>query len=167
MGKYCLQAAVFFALEVYVSSFSTSLSPGLMKNSYRLRTSLNWKCFFPSKERSLLIERRTCLSHLTSTRHIKHISTRSGKGGMGEPNLVDAEKYTEKAFEALQRLPDVAQKFGQQYIEADILFYSLLQDETTQRFLSKAAGKGSFSSMMRQLAQVINWFKSPSIASEL
>jgi hypothetical protein len=73
---------------------------------------------------------------------------------MGEPNLVDPEKYTEKSFEALQRLPDVAEKFGQQYIEADLLFYSLLQDETAQRFLSKAAGKGSFSSMMRQLAQV-------------
>ncbi len=73
---------------------------------------------------------------------------------MGEPNLADAEKYTEKAFEALQRLPTVAEKFGQQIIEVDMLFYSLLQDETVQRFISKAAGKGSFSSMMRQLAQV-------------
>ena len=90
----------------------------------------------------------------------KH-ALRSSKGGMGgDSGLVDAEKYTERAFDALQRLPGIAEKFQQQFIEADLLFYSLLQDETAQRILSKAAGKGSFSSMMRQLAQSFEQYAS-------
>eukprot|EP00281_Chroomonas_sp_CCMP1168_P031143 CAMPEP_0206239618 /NCGR_PEP_ID=MMETSP0047_2-20121206/15489_1 /ASSEMBLY_ACC=CAM_ASM_000192 /TAXON_ID=195065 /ORGANISM="Chroomonas mesostigmatica_cf, Strain CCMP1168" /LENGTH=984 /DNA_ID=CAMNT_0053664321 /DNA_START=198 /DNA_END=3152 /DNA_ORIENTATION=- len=74
-------------------------------------------------------------------------------GGGGDGDLMNMESYTEKAFEALQRLSPAAQKFSQQYIEAELMLYALLQDETAQRVLSKAAGKGAFSSMIRQLVQ--------------
>ncbi|EKX55206.1 hypothetical protein GUITHDRAFT_83719 [Guillardia theta CCMP2712] len=67
--------------------------------------------------------------------------------------MLDAQQYTEKAFAAMQRLPEVAEKFKQQFLEAEILFHSCLQDETVQRIVSKAAGKGAFSSLMQQLVQ--------------
>jgi len=71
----------------------------------------------------------------------------------GDAGMLDAQQYTEKAFAAMQRLPEVAERFKQQFLEADILFYSCLQDETVQRIVSKAAGKGAFSSLMQQLVQ--------------
>jgi ATP-dependent Clp protease ATP-binding subunit ClpB len=71
----------------------------------------------------------------------------------GEGSLVDGEKYTEKAFAVMQKLAGIAERFNQQYIEADILLYAALQDETAQKIVSKAAGKGAFSSMMQQLVQ--------------
>jgi hypothetical protein len=75
-------------------------------------------------------------------------------------DLFNAERYTEKAFESLQRLSPYAEKFSQQFIESELMLYSLLQDETVQRVLSKAAGKGAFSSMMRQLAQEVEAYVS-------
>jgi len=78
----------------------------------------------------------------------------SGKPGAGgEPNMMNQELYTEKAFEALQRLPGIADNFKQQFLEVDVLLYSLLSDETCQRILSKAAGKGAFSSLMQQMVR--------------
>lgn len=80
-------------------------------------------------------------------------STICMSGAGGEPNLMNQELYTEKAFEALQRLPGIADNFKQQFLEVDLLLYSLLQDETCQRILSKAAGKGAFSSLMQQMVR--------------
>mmetsp|Transcript_32097 Transcript_32097/g.102208 ORF Transcript_32097/g.102208 Transcript_32097/m.102208 type:complete len:957 (-) Transcript_32097:695-3565(-) len=74
-------------------------------------------------------------------------------GNSGDAGMLDAQQYTEKAFAAMQRLPEVAEKFKQQFLEAEILFHSCLQDETVQRIVSKAAGKGAFSSLMQQLVQ--------------
>jgi histone H3/H4 len=76
----------------------------------------------------------------------------------GDGSLVDGEKYTEKAFVIMQKLAGVAERFQQQFIEAELLLYASLQDETVQRILSKAAGKGSFSSMMQQLVQDVEKF---------
>ena len=39
------------------------------------------------------------------------------------------------------------------HTQVDLLLYSLLQDETCQRILSKAAGKGAFSSLMQQMVR--------------
>eukprot|EP00285_Hemiselmis_virescens_P003132 CAMPEP_0173415370 /NCGR_PEP_ID=MMETSP1356-20130122/84822_1 /TAXON_ID=77927 ORGANISM="Hemiselmis virescens, Strain PCC157" /NCGR_SAMPLE_ID=MMETSP1356 /ASSEMBLY_ACC=CAM_ASM_000847 /LENGTH=1012 /DNA_ID=CAMNT_0014377611 /DNA_START=153 /DNA_END=3191 /DNA_ORIENTATION=- len=72
-------------------------------------------------------------------------------GGGGE--TINGDTYTEKAFEALQRLAPAAEKYSVQFIEAELLLLSLLQDDTVQRILSKAAGKGAFSSMMSRLVQ--------------
>ena len=73
-------------------------------------------------------------------------------------SLVDGEKYTEKAFAIMQKLAGIADRFKQQYIEADLLLYASLQDETVQKIVSKAAGKGAFSSMMQQLVQDVERF---------
>jgi ATP-dependent Clp protease ATP-binding subunit ClpA len=59
-------------------------------------------------------------------------------------------KYTEMALAIMQKLSGTAERFKQQYIEAELLLYVSLQDETNQRIISKAAGKGSFSCMMQQ-----------------
>ena len=75
-----------------------------------------------------------------------------------EGSLVDGEKYTEKAFAVMQKLAGVADRFKQQYIEADLLLYASLQDETVQKIVSRAAGKGAFSSMMQQLVQDVEKF---------
>ena len=64
--------------------------------------------------------------------------------------LVDSEKYTEKSLAIMQKLSGTAERFKQQYIEAELLLYVSLQDETNQRIISKTAAKGSFSSMMQQ-----------------
>jgi ATP-dependent Clp protease ATP-binding subunit ClpB len=76
----------------------------------------------------------------------------------GDGSLVEGEKYTEKALAVMQKLAGIAERFNQQYIEADILLYAALQDETAQKILSKAAGKGAFSSMMQQLVQDVEKF---------
>jgi ATP-dependent Clp protease ATP-binding subunit ClpA len=67
-------------------------------------------------------------------------------------------KYTERALAIMRKLSGTAERFKQQYIEADLLLYVSLQDETNQRIISKAAGKGSFSSMMQQLVQDVEKF---------
>ena len=82
------------------------------------------------------------------TVRLRPLAMQAGDGG-----LVDGEKYTEKAFAIMQKLAGAAERFSQQYIEAELLLYAALQDETVQRILSKAAGKGAFSSMMQQLVQ--------------
>jgi len=86
--------------------------------------------------------------------------------GVGGDGSIDGETYTERAFEALQRLAPAAERFSQQFIEAELLLYSLLQDETCQRILSKAAGKGAFSSMMSRLVQDVESYisKQPKVA---
>jgi len=75
-----------------------------------------------------------------------------------EGGLVDGEKYTEKAFAVMQKLAGIADRFKQQYIEADLLLYASLQDETVQKIVSKAAGKGAFSSMLQQLVRDVEKF---------
>jgi len=89
----------------------------------------------------------------------------SGGPGGGD-GTIDGETYTERAFEALQRLAPAAERFSQQFIEAELLLYSLLQDETCQRILSKAAGKGAFSSMMSRLVQDVEAYiaKQPKVS---
>eukprot|EP00292_Cryptomonas_paramecium_P001893 CAMPEP_0113673900 /NCGR_PEP_ID=MMETSP0038_2-20120614/7107_1 /TAXON_ID=2898 /ORGANISM="Cryptomonas paramecium" /LENGTH=905 /DNA_ID=CAMNT_0000590395 /DNA_START=13 /DNA_END=2726 /DNA_ORIENTATION=+ /assembly_acc=CAM_ASM_000170 len=94
---------------------------------------------------------------------INRVVSLSSKAGNEDSNLMNGDKYTEKGFEALQRLASISDKFSQQFIEADLLFYSLLQDDTAQRIMSKAAGKGSFSSMMRQLAQAFEEYASANL----
>lgn len=76
----------------------------------------------------------------------------------GDEGSLDGEKYTEKAFAIMQKLAGIADRFKQQYIEAELLLYASLQDETVQKIVSKAAGKGAFSSMMQQLVQDVEKF---------
>ena len=59
-------------------------------------------------------------------------------------------RYTEMALAIMRKLSGTAERFKQQYIEAELLLYVSLQDETNQRIISKTAAKGSFSSMMQQ-----------------
>jgi len=70
-------------------------------------------------------------------------------------NVLNPQLYTEKAWECLSRLADLAKKNGQQVIESELLLLSLLEDETAERFLSKAASIAQCSenaASLRQLA---------------
>uniref|UniRef100_A0A6U4NMW4 Clp R domain-containing protein n=1 Tax=Hemiselmis andersenii TaxID=464988 RepID=A0A6U4NMW4_HEMAN len=110
-----------------------------------------------------LPNRRT--GRASPTHPATRLSMSSGPG-VGGDGSIDGETYTERAFEALQRLAPAAERFSQQFIEAELLLYSLLQDETCQRILSKAAGKGAFSSMMSRLVQDVESYisKQPKVA---
>jgi len=86
---------------------------------------------------------------------VNTISLHMQSGAAGEPNLANQDLYTEKAFAILQNLPAVADRFSQQFLEVELLLYASLQDETVQRILSKAAGKGAFSSFMQQILEAV------------
>ena len=106
----------------------------------------SWLC--PS-----LLPTRAVLNFAPRGRSVVRLRMQAGDG-----SLVDGEKYTEKALAVMQKLAGIAERFNQQYIEADLLLYAALQDETAQKILSKAAGKGAFSSMMQQLVQDVEKF---------
>jgi ATP-dependent Clp protease ATP-binding subunit ClpB len=106
----------------------------------------SWLC--PS-----LLPTRAVLNFAQRGRSVVRLRMQAGDG-----SLVEGEKYTEKALAVMQKLAGIAERFNQQYIEADILLYAALQDETAQKILSKAAGKGAFSSMMQQLVQDVEKF---------
>jgi hypothetical protein len=106
----------------------------------------SWLC--PS-----LLPTRAVLNFAPRGRSVVRLRMQAGDG-----SLVEGEKYTEKALAVMQKLAGIAERFNQQYIEADILLYAALQDETAQKILSKAAGKGAFSSMMQQLVQDVEKF---------
>jgi ATP-dependent Clp protease ATP-binding subunit ClpB len=60
--------------------------------------------------------------------------------GGGVDNIMNPNSYTEKAWEAIQKLPQYGDKYSAQYVEAPILFKSLLdegQGGLTQRILAK------------------------------
>lgn len=65
----------------------------------------------------------------------------SPSGGGGVDNIMNPNAYTEKAWESIQKLPQYGDKYGAQFVEAPILFKSLLdegQGGLTQRILAKA-----------------------------
>ncbi|KAA8491801.1 Chaperone protein ClpB 2 [Porphyridium purpureum] len=70
-----------------------------------------------------------------NTRALRMVGT-SGSGDAAD--LLKAELYTEKAWEALGRLSALAQKHKQQVIESEVLLLSLLEDDLAQRFVQKA-----------------------------
>lgn len=60
--------------------------------------------------------------------------------GSGVDNIMNPNSYTEKAWENIQKLPQYGDKYGAQFVEAPILFKSLLdegQGGLTQRILAK------------------------------
>jgi len=98
------------------------------------------------------------LRHSSSGRKTIRLQPLHMQAGGGEGNLVDGEKYTEKALAIMQKLTGTADRFKQQFIEAELLLYATLQDETVQKIILKAAGKGVFSSIMQQLVQDVEKF---------
>ena len=58
----------------------------------------------------------------------------------GVDNIMNPNSYTEKAWDNIQKLPQYGDKYGAQFVEAPILFKSLLdegQGGLTQRILAK------------------------------
>jgi ATP-dependent Clp protease ATP-binding subunit ClpB len=64
-----------------------------------------------------------------------------GGGGGPDGNLLNAERYTEKAWAALARLATLARDYQQQVIESEFLLLSLLDDELATRILDKAGAR--------------------------
>ena len=59
----------------------------------------------------------------------------------GVENPMNPERYTEKAWEAIVKLPQYADKYGQQYVEATFVLKGLLDEGAAglaQRVLTKA-----------------------------
>ena len=54
-------------------------------------------------------------------------------------NILDPSGYTERAWEALQRLSGIAKGYSQQVIESEVLLSAVLEDELARRLLTKAA----------------------------
>jgi len=65
--------------------------------------------------------------------------------GDGPQNPMNPNIYTEKAFDAIAKLPQYADKFSTQYVEAPLLLRSLLDDKAGlgQRVLNKAGVDGN------------------------
>lgn len=135
-----------------VSTYALFSRRGSASTSAAARSPSPWQHSHLASSASLAVSLRPGVVVAPARARRASAALRMQVAGDGQ-NLVNGETYTEKAFEALQRMSTAAERFNQQFIEADILFYVLLQDDTVQRILSKAAGKGAFSSMMQRLSQ--------------
>jgi hypothetical protein len=49
-------------------------------------------------------------------------------------NILDANLYTEKAWEVLTRLSTLARQYAQQTIENEVLLYSLFKDDLVKEY---------------------------------
>jgi len=71
-------------------------------------------------------------------------------------NILDANLYTEKAWEVLTRLSTLARQYAQQTIENEVLLYSLFKDDLVQRILNKATAAENVKAMERRLEELLD-----------
>lgn len=99
----------------------------------------NLKPYFSfTKNANSLNNKGTCQPHLLTKRSVL-LSSSSKSDGVDNP--MNPERYTEKAWDAIAKLPEYADKYNTQYIEASLIMKSLLSEGPNglaYRIISKA-----------------------------